>query len=118
MGVAILVIFSIGLYQVGKWSVFKAISKRTVTAKAEAVVMETSQPVQAAVSVEQSWAGYEVPTFVRHGMPFPVLEKKAKRKRASKPKLKAAPAPLEETFPMGDWTLFTKIEGENHVTTH
>jgi hypothetical protein len=118
MGIAILVIFSIGLYQVGKWAVFKAISPSTVAAKTETVVMETSQPVQAAVSVEQSWVGFEAPTFVRRGMPFPVLKEKAKRKRAKKPKLEAAPAPLEEAFPMGDWTLFANTEGDHHVTTH
>lgn len=117
MGIAILVIFSIGLYQVGKWAVFKAISPSAV-AETEMVVMETSQPVQAAVLVEQSWVGFEAPTFVRRGMPFPVLKEKAKRKRAKKPKLEAAPAPLEEAFPMGDWTLFANIEGDHHVTTH
>lgn len=118
MGIAILVIFSIGLYQAGKWAVFKAISPRTATAKDEAVVMESSQSVQSEVSVEQSWVGFEAPTFVRRGMPFPVLKEKAKRKRAKKPKLEAAPAPLEEAFPMGDWTLFANIEGDHHVTTH
>lgn len=117
MGIAILVIFSIGLYQVGKWAVFKAAPSRTVTAKAETVVMESSQQVQSEVSVVQSWASFEAPTFVRRGMPFPVLTEKVKKKRVRKSKPKVVPAP-EEVFPMGDWTLFAKMEGENHVTTH
>lgn len=118
MGIAILVIFSIGLYQVGKWAVFKGIPSRTATAKAETAVMETTQQVQSAALVELNWAAYEVPTFVRRGIPFPVLTEKVKKKRVRKSKPKAASAPEEELFPMGDWTLFAKMEGENHVTTH
>lgn len=120
MGIAILVIFSIGLYQAGKWVAFKALPKRDVAAATDSCVAAVTQQVQseAATPVKQSWAGYEAPTFVRRGMPFPVLVKKVKAKRVRKPKLNAAPAPLEEAFPMGDWTLFANTEGGNHVTTH
>ena len=119
MGIAILVIFSIGLYQAGKWVVFKAIPSRDAAIATE-VVAVSAQSVQSevAVSVEQSWAGYEAPTFVRRGMPFPVLKEKVKAKRVRKPKLKAAPAPVGDVFPMGDWTLFANIEGDHHVTAH
>lgn len=120
MGIAILVIFSIGLYHVGKWAFFKALPQRDVAAATDSCVAAAAQQVQseAATPVEQSWAGYEAPTFVRRGMAYPVLAKKGKAKRVRKPKLKAAVAPLEEAFPMGDWTLFANIEGDHHVTTH
>ena len=113
MGIAILVIFSIGLYQAGKWVVFRAVPSTEVVAV-------STHPVQTevAVSVEQNWAGYEAPTFVRRGLPYPVLTKKVKTKRVRKPKLKATPAPMEDVFPMGDWTLFANIEGDRHVTAH
>lgn len=119
MGIAILVIFSIGLYQAGKWVVFKAIPSRDAAIATE-VVAVSAQSVQSevAVSVEQNWAGYEAPTFVRRGMPFPVLKEKVKAKRVRKPKLKTAPAPVGDVFPMGDWTLFANIERDHHVTAH
>ncbi len=120
MGIAILVIFSIGLYQAGKWVVFKAIPKRDEVATATVsgvAVAQQAQP-EAVTVVEQSWTGYEAPTFVRRGLPFPVLTEKKKAKRVRKPKLKAAPAPVEDAFPMGDWTLFANTEGDHHVTTH
>ena len=119
MGIAILVIFSIGLYHVGKWLVSKAIPPLDV-ARATEVVAVSAQSVQSevAVSVEQNWAGYEAPTFVRRGMPFPALKEKVKAKRVRKPKLKTAPAPVGDVFPMGDWTLFANIEGDRHVTAH
>lgn len=117
MGIAILIIFSIGLYQVGKWVVLAFLKKRNVAAATEVCVASVTQQVQP--SRVESWASYETPTFLRRGMPYPVLAKKEKAKRrARKPKqLKAAPAPTEESFPMGDWTLFA-TEGENHVTAH
>jgi hypothetical protein len=121
MGIAILVIFSIGLYQAGKWVVFKALPKRDdVVSTTDFSVTAAAQQVQpeAVTTVEQSWAGYEAPTFVRRGLPFPVLMEKVKKKRVRKSKLKAVPAPEEDLFPMGDWTLFANHEGDHHVTTH
>lgn len=111
MGIAILIIFSIGLYQVGKWSLGRFINKPRAV-----VATEATQSVQSEVLIVPNWAGYEAPTFVRRGMPFPVLTKKVKAKRARKPK--PALNPEVDSFPMGDWTLFAKFEGENHGATH
>jgi len=110
MGIAILVIFSIGLYQLGKW-VWGRFNKKPLAV----VATEATQQALPEVSTEQNWVGYEAPTFVRRGMPFPVLTAKVKTKRARKQKV-AAP-PEEDSFPMGDWTLFAKHDGgENHAT--
>lgn len=108
MGIAILVIFSIGLYQVGKWAFGRFISKPRAV-----VATEATQVVQSEVAIEPNWAGYEAPAFVRRGLPFPVLTKKVKAKRVRKST--AAPSPEVDSFPMGDWTLFAKVEGENHA---
>lgn len=111
MGIAILVIFSIGLYQMGKW-VWGRFNKKPLAV----VATEATQQALPEVSTEQNWVGYEAPTFVRRGMPFPVLTAKVKTKRVRKQKV-AAPPPEEDSFPMGDWTLFAKHDGgENHAT--
>ena len=108
MGIAILVIFSIGLYSVGKWAWGRFINKPR-----PAVATEATQSVQSEVSSEFNWAALEVPTFVRRGMPFPVLTKKVKARRVRK--TKAAISPEVDSFPTGDWNLFAKFEGENHA---
>lgn len=111
MGIAILVIFSIGLYQIGKWAF-----GRFISSKPRAVVATApTQAVQSEVAIEQNWAGYEAPTFVRRGLPYPVLTEKVKAKRKSR-KTKAVQNSEVDSFPMGDWTLFAKFEGENRAT--
>jgi hypothetical protein len=109
MGIAILAIFSIGLFQIGKWA-----SSRFINKPRAALATEATQSVQSEVSSEPNWSGYEAPTFVRRGLPFPVLTVKAKARRMRK--TKAALNPEVESFPTGDWTLFSAGEGEIHAT--
>lgn len=109
MGIAILVIISIGLYQIGKWALGRFIEKPRA-----ALATVATQSVQSEVSSEPNWAVYEAPTFVRRGLPFPVLTVKAKARRVRKPK--AALNPQVESVSMGDWTLFSTCEGEIHAT--
>lgn len=109
MGIAILVIFSTGLYQIGKWVWGKFINKPRAIA--------TTEPTQQAlpiVSTEPNWDGYEAPTFARRGMPLPVLTAKVKAKRVRKSK--AAPTPEVESYQMGNRVLFSKFERDNHAT--
>jgi len=91
--IAILAVFAIFLYQAGKWVVFKAIPSRT---KAKAGKhADVAEPPLLVVTVED-WERYETPTFIRRGIPFPVLKEKARREaKRRKPK---------QTAP-GDWIL-------------
>lgn len=109
MGIAVLLIFSIGLYQIGKWALGRFFNKLRA-----ALATIATQSVQSEVSSEPNWSGFEVPTFVRRGFPFPVLTVKAKARRVRKTKV--ALNPEVESFPQGDWSLFSASEGENHAT--
>jgi hypothetical protein len=111
MGIVLLVVFAVGLYIIGR-ALFRAVAGLFKTRPA--VATEATQSVQSEVSGEVDWAALEVPTFVRRGLPFPVLTKKVKAKRVRKPKV--ALNPDVASFPVGDWTLFAKFEGENHAT--
>ena len=105
MGIAILVIFSLGLFQLCK-ALFLYFKPRV------AVTAETAKSTQSEVSSEPNWSSYEIPTFIRRGLPSPVLIKKVKAKRVRKPKF--ALNPMGESSSLGDENLLSTSEGDNH----
>ncbi len=87
MGIAILVIFSFGLYFVLR-AMFRAVvgffNKARAKAKAKTTVevaqVEThSEVLFDALKNEPSWASFEIPAFVRRGFSYPALMKSSSK---------------------------------------
>jgi len=108
MGIAILVIFSLGLFQLCKALFLYFKPRVAVTTEAA----ETAKSTQSEVSSEPNWSSYEIPTFIRRGLPSPVLIKKVKAKRVRKPKF--ALNQMGEPSSLGDENLLSTSEGDNH----
>jgi hypothetical protein len=83
MGILILLCIALAVY----WAirVVVAFINSRARAKLAAKVKSASMPN------EPNWAGLETPTFIRRGIPFPVLTEK-KKKRIRRAKAEDAPA--------------------------
>jgi len=67
------------------WAVYSAIRAMVVFIKPRIKAKFATRTPAATMPNEPNWAGFETPTFIRRGIPFPVLiEKKKKRIRKTK----------------------------------
>ena len=67
------------------WAVYSAIRAVVVCIKPRIKAKFATRAQVATMPNEPNWAGFEIPTFIRRGIPFPVLiEKKKKRIRRTK----------------------------------
>jgi len=67
------------------WAVYSAIRAVVVFIKPRIKAKLATRAQAASMPNEPNWAGFETPTFIRRGIPFPVLtEKKKKRIRRTK----------------------------------
>ncbi|OGT44741.1 MAG: hypothetical protein A3K00_07795 [Gallionellales bacterium RIFOXYD2_FULL_52_7] len=67
------------------WAVYSAIRAVVVFIKPCIKAKFATRTQVATMPNEPNWAGFEIPTFIRRGIPFPVLtEKKKKRIRRIK----------------------------------
>ena len=67
------------------WAVYSAIRAVVVFIKPRIKAKLATRTQVATMPNEQNWAGFEIPTFIRRGIPFPVLiGKKKKRIRRTK----------------------------------
>lgn len=67
------------------WAAYSAIRAVVAFIKPRMKARLTTMAPAASMPNEPSWAGLETPTFIRRGIPFPVLaEKKKKRIRRTK----------------------------------
>ena len=67
------------------WAVYSAIRAMVVFIKPRIKAKFATRTPAATMPNEPNWAGFETPTFIRRGIPFPVLtEKKKKRIRRTK----------------------------------
>jgi len=67
------------------WAVYSAIRAVVVFIKPRIKAKLATRAQAASMPNEPNWAGFETPTFIRRGIPFPVLtEKKKKRIRKTK----------------------------------
>ena len=67
------------------WAVYSAIRAVVVFIKPRIKAKFATRTQVATMPNEPNWAGFETPTFIRRGIPFPVLtEKKKKRIRKTK----------------------------------
>lgn len=68
-----------------EWAAYSAIRAVVAFIKPRMKARHTTRALAASMPNEPSWAGLETPTFIRRGIPFPVLaEKKKKRIRRTK----------------------------------
>ncbi len=73
------------------WAVYLAIRVVVALINSRARAKLAAKIKSASMPNEQSWAGLETPTFIRRGIPFPVLTEK-KKKRIRRAKAVDAPA--------------------------
>ena len=67
------------------WAVYSAIRAVIAFIKPRIKTKPATRTPAASMPNEPNWAGLETPTFIRHGLAFPVLtEKKKKRIRRTK----------------------------------
>lgn len=67
------------------WAVYSAIRAVVVFIKPRIKAKLATRAQAASMPNEPNWADFETPTFIRRGIPFPVLtEKKKKRIRRTK----------------------------------
>ncbi len=67
------------------WAAYSAIRAVVAFIKPRMKARHTTRTLAASMPNEPSWTGLETPTFIRRGIPFPVLaEKKKKRIRRTK----------------------------------
>ncbi len=67
------------------WAFYSAIRAVVVFIKPRIKAKLATRAPAASMPNEPNWAGFETPTFIRRGIPFPVLtEKKKKRIRKTK----------------------------------
>ncbi len=67
------------------WAVYSAIRGVVVFIKPRIKAKFSTRTQVVAIPNEPNWAGFEIPTFIRRGIPFPVLiGKKKKRIRRTK----------------------------------
>jgi len=67
------------------WAVYSAICAVVAHIKPRIKTKPATRTLAASIPNESNWAAFETPTFIRRGIPFPVLtEKKKKRIRKTK----------------------------------